>query len=266
MQDAVHNRDKTGPLAEYSTLTRNNPRSLLPWQFRAALAPPYPAHQNASFGGPGRCAGPSVPPGARNAPWRDTGIVFTAGIEEGRRWMANTRRPPFSGGLCEMRSCARSPRVEQTRRLFYTRLWCVTLAEGTATRKARGAFFTPGKLCRYVADWAIRAAGDNVLEPSCGEAAFLLAAGERLDMLAQATGVPAAASMASRCTRAAHGRPRGRPGRRLRCAGPGRRLLPRDPDGNVRRRSRQPTVHPLSGLLRRGPGSAAKLRCAPECR
>lgn len=60
--------------------------------------------------------------------------------------------------------------------------------DGAASRKARGAFFTPAALCRYVADWAVRAAGDRVLEPSCGEAAFLLAAGERLDALARASG------------------------------------------------------------------------------
>lgn len=50
-------------------------------------------------------------------------------------------------------------------------------------RKARGAFFTPDALCRYVVDWAIRSADDTVLEPSCGEAAFLLSAGERLKAL-----------------------------------------------------------------------------------
>jgi adenine-specific DNA-methyltransferase len=60
--------------------------------------------------------------------------------------------------------------------------------DGAAIRKARGAFFTPAELCRYVTDWAIRSGDDDVLEPSCGEAAFLLAAGERLDTLAQATG------------------------------------------------------------------------------
>ncbi|MGH3965097.1 MAG: N-6 DNA methylase [Pseudonocardiaceae bacterium] len=47
-------------------------------------------------------------------------------------------------------------------------------------RKARGAFYTPPELCRYMADWAIRSASDEVLEPSCGQAAFLLAAGEPL--------------------------------------------------------------------------------------
>ncbi len=49
-----------------------------------------------------------------------------------------------------------------------------------ALRKARGAFFTPPELCRFVADWAIRDPSEKVLEPSCGEAAFLLAAGDRL--------------------------------------------------------------------------------------
>jgi adenine-specific DNA-methyltransferase len=50
-------------------------------------------------------------------------------------------------------------------------------------RKARGAFFTPPLLARYVVDWAIRSPEDDVLEPSCGEAAFLLAAAGRLDAL-----------------------------------------------------------------------------------
>ncbi|MGB8963739.1 MAG: N-6 DNA methylase [Pseudonocardiaceae bacterium] len=65
----------------------------------------------------------------------------------------------------------------------------VHLASDTAeARKARGAFFTPPELCQYVADWAIRSASDDVLEPSCGQAAFLLAAGARLDTLAALAG------------------------------------------------------------------------------
>lgn len=55
--------------------------------------------------------------------------------------------------------------------------------DAATTRKARGAFFTPAPLCKYVADWAVRTADDTILEPSCGEAAFLLAAGERLEVL-----------------------------------------------------------------------------------
>lgn len=53
----------------------------------------------------------------------------------------------------------------------------------SALRKARGAFFTPPELCAYVARWAIRSATDTVLEPSCGDAQFLLAAGHRLRQL-----------------------------------------------------------------------------------
>lgn len=40
-------------------------------------------------------------------------------------------------------------------------------------RKARGAYFTPTKVARFIADWAVRGLADAVLEPSCGEAVFL---------------------------------------------------------------------------------------------
>ena len=50
-------------------------------------------------------------------------------------------------------------------------------------RKARGAFFTPEPVARYITDWAMRSASDHVLEPSCGEAAFLMAAVDRLGQL-----------------------------------------------------------------------------------
>lgn len=44
----------------------------------------------------------------------------------------------------------------------------------TATlRKARGAFFTPTSVARFIAGWALREPTDSVLEPSCGEAVFL---------------------------------------------------------------------------------------------
>ena len=47
-------------------------------------------------------------------------------------------------------------------------------------RKARGAFFTPPEIAHYLARWAVRSPNDRVLEPSCGEASFLLAAADRL--------------------------------------------------------------------------------------
>ena len=50
-------------------------------------------------------------------------------------------------------------------------------------RKARGAFFTPARIARYIADWAVRTPSDQILEPSCGEAAFLLAPADRLRTL-----------------------------------------------------------------------------------
>jgi len=56
-------------------------------------------------------------------------------------------------------------------------------ADTAGDRKARGAFFTPSAMAEHLAQWAVRAATDAVFEPSCGEAAFLLAAGERLRQL-----------------------------------------------------------------------------------
>lgn len=57
------------------------------------------------------------------------------------------------------------------------------MTDTAAARKARGAFFTPGELADFVAQWAVRSPEDRVIEPSCGEAAFLLSAGERLKTL-----------------------------------------------------------------------------------
>lgn len=42
-----------------------------------------------------------------------------------------------------------------------------------AERKRRGAFFTPPEVAEFLTRWAIRSSADLVLEPSCGEAAFL---------------------------------------------------------------------------------------------
>ena len=50
-------------------------------------------------------------------------------------------------------------------------------------RKARGAFFTPPAIAEFLARWAISTPQSRVLDPTCGEAVFLLAAAERLRAL-----------------------------------------------------------------------------------
>lgn len=60
------------------------------------------------------------------------------------------------------------------------------VADTAAQRKARGAFFTPDGITRHIAEWAIRDVGDDVFEPSTGDAAFLTAAVERLKGLGHA--------------------------------------------------------------------------------
>jgi len=53
-------------------------------------------------------------------------------------------------------------------------------ADSAELRKARGAFFTPPEVTRFFCDWAITSPADRVLEPSCGDGAFLEAAARRL--------------------------------------------------------------------------------------
>jgi adenine-specific DNA-methyltransferase len=50
-------------------------------------------------------------------------------------------------------------------------------------RKARGAFFTPPAIADFLTRWAIRSRDAAVMDPTCGEAVFLLAAAERLKKL-----------------------------------------------------------------------------------
>ncbi len=55
--------------------------------------------------------------------------------------------------------------------------------DSAALRKARGAFFTPPQVTRFLARWGIRSASDRLLEPSCGDGAILDAAMVRLSAL-----------------------------------------------------------------------------------
>lgn len=58
--------------------------------------------------------------------------------------------------------------------------------------KARGAFYTPAQIAEYLAAWAIRRSSDTVIEPSCGEGAFLTAAWQRLKALSRPGKPPSA--------------------------------------------------------------------------
>lgn len=53
--------------------------------------------------------------------------------------------------------------------------------DSAALRKERGAFFTPAPIAEFLAEWAVAGnAAATVLDPTCGEAVFLLSAGRRL--------------------------------------------------------------------------------------
>jgi adenine-specific DNA-methyltransferase len=64
-----------------------------------------------------------------------------------------------------------------------------TLEQGEL-RKARGAYFTPPQVSRFLSDWAIRKSADRIMEPSCGEASFLLSAGQRLQRICKPKRAP----------------------------------------------------------------------------
>lgn len=49
--------------------------------------------------------------------------------------------------------------------------------------KLRGGYYTSGELARWLCAWAIRDAGEIVLEPSCGDGSFLEAASASLEAL-----------------------------------------------------------------------------------
>ncbi len=64
-------------------------------------------------------------------------------------------------------------------------LTSVPAAQASA-RKARGAFFTPAPVAEFMVRWAVRDPLDRIMDPSCGDAAFLLPATARIAELIMA--------------------------------------------------------------------------------
>lgn len=57
----------------------------------------------------------------------------------------------------------------------------IRTGDSEALRKDRGAFFTPPAIAEYLARWAVMGQPDaRIMDPTCGEAVFLLAAGRQL--------------------------------------------------------------------------------------
>jgi hypothetical protein len=71
--------------------------------------------------------------------------------------------------------------------LQVTLLRSIDIDDTPALRKERGAFFTPDEITQFISRWAIRTYDDRVLEPAAGDAAFLVAAVNRLRELIQGT-------------------------------------------------------------------------------
>lgn len=56
----------------------------------------------------------------------------------------------------------------------------LTLTADAGNQKLRGGYYTPTIIAQFLANWAITAASEEVLEPSCGDGSLLEAAAERL--------------------------------------------------------------------------------------
>jgi adenine-specific DNA-methyltransferase len=71
-----------------------------------------------------------------------------------------------------------------------SRIAAMELLPGDTTdlRKARGAFFTPPAIAEHLAAWAIQDdPSATILDPTCGDGVFLIAAGQRLKALGRQT-------------------------------------------------------------------------------
>lgn len=78
-------------------------------------------------------------------------------------------------------------------------------ATQASERKARGAFFTPAPVAEFMVRWAVRSPFDRIMDPSCGDAAFLLPAAARMAELgAAAVGGPAVGGLAQSTGFTAH--------------------------------------------------------------
>lgn len=65
----------------------------------------------------------------------------------------------------------------------------IRAGDSEALRKERGAFFTPPAIADYLAKWAVLGQPDaKIMDPTCGEAVFLLAAGRELRDLGRDAG------------------------------------------------------------------------------
>lgn len=99
--------------------------------------------------------------------------------------LENRDAPTECRGRCRMRA-VEPTRVPAARHVGDVCSDCqddVVTLDSPDLRKARGAFYTPEGITSHLATWAIRERTDSVLEPSAGEAAFLVAAVERLKEL-----------------------------------------------------------------------------------
>lgn len=129
---------------------------------------------------------------ARHAnPPRDRSRINAAsaepGVHPGRRRSGAIEYPIllFVGGhdqnlLASNTACRCSPRCRTPQNEQVISVPSIDPTDTAHVRKARGAFFTPKPITEHMVRWAVRSADDRVMEPSAGDAEFLVAAVERM--------------------------------------------------------------------------------------
>ena len=162
---ATHQAGETVLVVEQEAKTR---------RFRCSRAHLHSISGRASYvGQPTRCFTAVTMPGAWDGGHRTDGRYEVA-LNASRRLAAD--------------SCpSRRRREHPDATLAHVAVTFPGVVDTATAQKARGAFYTPPALARYVIESAVHSADDDVLKPSCGDGAFLLAAGQRLDALAAGT-------------------------------------------------------------------------------
>jgi adenine-specific DNA-methyltransferase len=75
------------------------------------------------------------------------------------------------------------PPMRSTRSARSTRAAAPGRFAGAGAGKLRGGYYTSPEVAAWLCAWAVRAASDSILEPSCGDGVFLAAAADRLGQL-----------------------------------------------------------------------------------
>lgn len=101
-------------------------------------------------------------------------------------WVTPLRQPRRSDGDADDRRSGTRQQEAAAAVVGTAAVNAVAVSYETIAAKARGAFYTPPGITSFLTEWAIRDANEFVLEPACGDGAFIGAARTRFAALGRA--------------------------------------------------------------------------------